>query len=431
VLLTCLLFVIDSIVLHRYAGKDATSAYNEIHAPSLIKNALHPSKILGTLDPSSITAEWTKPLPTVMKSQSPDSKPALDTFINTHDFVSAARKTLTPKTWAFYSSAATDLNTKSRNNAAYADIGLRPRILVNVKDVDTRTSMLGVEMAVPIFCAPAAMAKMVHPEGEKGIAKGCRRVGIPQCISTSASFPISEIFESISEEGTYGSFGPGTIPIFFQLYVDKQREKSEKLLREVQNLGVKAIFVTVDAPVPGKREADERVKADESLSAPMSGAQAKNDAKGGSIGRIMGSYIDSSLSWSDIAWLRKCTDLPIVLKGVQTAMDARRAAQIGIEGIVLSNHGGRSLDTAPPPVLVLLELQKNCPEVFERMEVFVDGGIMRGTDIFKALCLGAKSVGIGRGFLYALNYGSEGVEKFTESKSNGPIMIQAIKADNQ
>ena len=415
---------LTSPVIIRYAGRDASAAYNEIHAPSLIKTSLHSSKIIGSLDPSSITEEWVKPPPSVSKSFSPDSKPPLDTLINTHDFVSAARQTITPKTWAFYSSAATDLNTKARNNQAYTDIGLRPRILINVKDVDTTTTMLGEKMSLPIFCAPAAMAKMVHPDGEKGIARGCRKLGIPQCVSTNASFPIAEILEAVKEPGTYGNFeGDGKMPFFFQLYVDKQREKSEKLLKDVEALGIKAIFVTVDAPVPGKREADERVKADESLSTPMSGAKAKNDSKGGALGRIMGSYIDASLSWADISWLRKCTSLPIVLKGVQTTMDAKKAAEYGIEGIVLSNHGGRSLDTAPAPILLLLELQKNCPEIFDKMEVYVDGGIMRGTDIFKALCLGAKSVGIGRGFLFALNYGQEGVEKFVESKTKPIILL--------
>jgi L-lactate dehydrogenase (cytochrome) len=402
-------------VIHRYAGRDATKAYLEIHAPSLIKISLPESKIIGSLDPSTINDEWAKPPPSVTKSFSPDAKPPLESLINTHDFVSAARQTLTPKTWAFYSSAATDLKTKARNTSAYLDIGMRPRILKDVTTVDTSTKMLGQKMSVPIFCSPAAMAKMVHPNGEKEIAKGCRNAGIPQCVSTSASFPISEIVESISGPGKYGQ-ADGSISIFFQLYVDKQREKSEKLLKLVGELGVKAIFVTVDSPVPGKREADERLKADESMSAPMSGATAKNDAKGGSLGRIMGSYIDASLSWADIPWLRKHTDLPIVLKGVQTAMDAKKAMEYGIEGILLSNHGGRSLDTSPAPVLLLLELQKCCPEVFDKMEVFVDGGVTRGTDIFKALCLGATSVGIGRGFLFALNYGQEGVEKYVESK---------------
>ena len=283
-----------------------------------------------------------------------------------------------------------------------------------MKDVDTSSSMLGNKINLPIFCGPAAMARMIHPEGEKAIAHGCKNVGIAHCVSINASFPIQEIMEAMDQGDGKGGEG---MPFFFQLYVDKQREKSEKLLKHVENLGVKAIFVTVDAPVPGKREADERVKADETASAPMSGAKAKNDKKGGGIGRIMGGYIDPSLSWDDLPWLRRCTTLPIVLKGVQTAMDARRAMENGIEAIVLSNHGGRSLDTAPAPVLVLLELQKCCPEVFDRMEVFVDGGIMRGTDIFKALCLGAKAVGIGRGFLFAVNYGREGVEQYVESKS--------------
>lgn len=270
-------------------------------------------------------------------------------------------------------------------------------------------------MSVPIFCAPAALAKLVHPGGEAEMARGCKSAGVPEAISTAASLPIGEIFEA-GKEGPYGDDEKGEMPFFFQLYVDKQREKSEKLLSKVEKLGAKAVFVTVDAPVAGKREADERVKADEGLIAPNSGVQAKNDKKGGSLGRTMAGFIDPSLTWDDIPWLRKHTSLPIVLKGVQTAMDAKRAMEEGIDGIILSNHGGRSLDTSPAPVLILLEIQKCCPEVFDKVEVFVDGGIMRGTDIFKALCLGAKAVGIGRGFLFALNYGREGVEKYIESE---------------
>jgi L-lactate dehydrogenase (cytochrome) len=343
------------------------------------------------------------------------ARPPLESLINTYDFVSSARQSLTPKAWAFYSSAATDLHTKTRNATAYSDIGLRPRILTNVKSVDTKTTMLGQKMSIPLFCSPASMVKLAHPDGEKAIALGCRAAGIPQCISTSASFPIAEIVDAVKGPGKYGD-QDGQLPIFFQLYVNKEREKSEKLLKLVEELGIKAILVTVDAPVAGKREADERIKADETVSTPMSGTTAKNDAKGGALGRIMAGFIDASLSWDDIPWLRRCTKLPIVLKGVQTAMDAKKAADHGIDAILLSNHGGRSLDTSPAPMLVLLELQKCCPEVFDKMEVYVDGGIMRGTDIFKALCLGATSVGIGRGFLFASTYGPEGVEKFVESK---------------
>lgn len=137
-------------------------------------------------------------------------------------------------------------------------------------------------------------------------------------------------------------------PFFFQLYVDKNRAASEALLQRAQKCGIKAVFVTVDAPVPGKREADERVPAEESMVSmpvPMSGARASNDSKGGGLGRTMGSYIDATLSWSDLKWLRRSTQLPIVLKGIQTAEDAVLAMQHGVDGIVVSNHGGRSLDT--------------------------------------------------------------------------------------
>jgi L-lactate dehydrogenase (cytochrome) len=128
----------------------------------------------------------------------------------------------------------------------------------------------------------------------------------------------------------------------------------------------------------------------------------------------MGSYIDQSMTWADLRWIRAQTDLPIVLKGISGTVDARLAMQNGVQGIVLSNHGGRNLDFSPPSILLLLEMQRCCPEVFDVMEVFVDGGFRRGGDIVKALCLGAKAVGVGRTFLYALHYGQEGAEHLVE-----------------
>jgi L-lactate dehydrogenase (cytochrome) len=133
-------------------------------------------------------------------------------------------------------------------------------------------------------------------------------------------------------------------PFFFQLYVNSDRQKTERLLQDAKRLGVRAVLVTVDAPVPGKREADERIAA-ANVSSAISGAVATNDSKGGGLGRVMAKYIDPSLTWKDISWLKKVSGLPIVLKGIQTASDARRAVQYGACGILLSNHGGRSLDT--------------------------------------------------------------------------------------
>lgn len=212
----------------------------------------------------------------------------------------------------------------------------------------------------------------------------------------------------------------------FQLYVNKDRKKSEETIQRATALGVKAIFVTVDAAGRGKRESDERLKVDEVVINPVTGQRVATDKKGGGLTRTMGSYIDQALIWDDLKWIRNLTNLPIILKGITCAEDAKLAMQYNVDGIMLSNHGGRNLDFSPPAILLLLEMHKNCPEIFDRMEVYVDGGIRRGGDIVKALCLGAKAVGIGRTFLYSLNYGTEGAEHMVESKSSTIDMIDLV-----
>lgn len=154
-------------------------------------------------------------------------------------------------------------------------------------------------------------------------------------ISSNASYPLGSIVES----------GDPAQPFFFQLYVNSDRAKTTELLRNVAGAGIKAIFVTVDAPVPGKREADERVAAATTVQSAISGATSANDKKGGGLGRLMAQYIDKSLVWDDIAWIKRTSGLPVVLKGVQSIADAQMAAEYGVDGIMLSNHGGRSLDT--------------------------------------------------------------------------------------
>ncbi|KAL8636675.1 MAG: hypothetical protein Q9228_005959, partial [Teloschistes exilis] len=233
-------------------------------------------------------------------------------------------------------------------------------------------------------------------------------------VSTNASYSITDIVSALPSPSHSSPTTPKQPPpIFFQLYVSKNRAASESLLRTVHDLGITTVFLTVDSPLAGKREADERVRMEENQPAPMmTGPKDKpvNDKQGGGLGRITGSFIDASLSWDDLPWLRRHWKGKVVLKGIMCAADARRAAQEGVDGILLSNHGGRNLDTAPPAILILLDLQRNAPEVFEKVEVYVDGGIRRGTDILKALCLGATAVGVGRPVLYALGYGQEGVE---------------------
>lgn len=419
-------------VIYRYAGRDASAMYNSIHAPSIIENDLDSSKRIGNFDATSVP-----PNSDILKEpQAASPSPArpkgvrrpLQSIINTHDFEQAASENLSEKAWAFYSSAATDCVTKEANAKFFERIWLRPRILTNVRNIDTRTKMLGTDIPLPLFVSPAAMVKLAHPDGELAIGRGCSNFGIPQTvshpsilgkcplesphlltmvaqISTNASFPLGEITAAAD------------IPYFFQLYVNPDRAASLKLVRQAEKAGVRAIFITVDQPTPGKREADERVKADAAAMAPTpNGAVAANDAKGSGMGRTMSRNIDSATSWDIIKWIRGITKLPIVLKGVQTVEDAILAVEHGVNGLLIGNHGGRSLDTSSPSILVLLELHRTCPEIFNHIEVYLDGGIRRGTDIFKALCLGAKAVGMGRQFLYAANYGPEGVEHLIESK---------------
>lgn len=274
------------------------------------------------------------------------------------------------------------------------------------------------------------------------IARGCAAAGVAVALSTGASCDVADVRAALDDE-----MGESTkVPFIFQLYVHKDRALTEKLLRRVVELGVDAVFLTVDAPLPGKREADERLLIEQTIMqqqqggdeksfrfhAPMTGIQARNDAKGGALGRVMGTFIDADLCWKDIQWVRsllQSSGTPLYVKGIQTAMDARLAMEAGADGIVVSNHGGRSVDTSPPTLLVLLELHRCCPEVFERMEVFVDGGIMRGTDVFKALCLGARAVGVGRGVMYGLTWGKEGVAKVFSSKffrNCEPVFVSSL-----
>jgi L-lactate dehydrogenase (cytochrome) len=186
------------------------------------------------------------------------------------------------------------------------------------------------------------------------------------------------------------------------------------MLRQISaNSKVKAVFVTVDLPVVSKREDDERVKPENVVEKSVSSGR---DDKGAGLARRSGSFIDPALTWDDIPWIRQHTHLPIVIKGIQRWEDAVTACKLGCEGIVVSNHGGRAADTAPPSIITLLELHRNCPEVFASMEVLIDGGFRRGSDVVKAICLGASAVGMGRPFLYAVNYGTAGVEHAISSK---------------
>ncbi|KAJ4306358.1 hypothetical protein N0V88_001158 [Collariella sp. IMI 366227] len=245
----------------QHAGKDATAAYNAVHSPFLLKSILPVSKNLGRLS-SPAPVSSTPSSPTV-------SKPPLSSLISVNDFRLAAHTYFPAKTLAFVSSAATDCHTHRRNSAMYSEITLRPRVMVDVSaPISLETTILGQTVASPIFAAPTSLGKTVHPDGEMEIARACKELnGIAQVVSTSASFSVTDVVRAAAEHPVPPDTDGCNPPIFLQLYVDKHAPNTEALLKSLtdpDNNGdttkslIKGVFLTVDAPVPGKREADER-----------------------------------------------------------------------------------------------------------------------------------------------------------------------------
>jgi L-lactate dehydrogenase (cytochrome) len=394
-------------VIYKYAGKDGTKTYNEYHSANLIEKTLSSSDKKGDFDTSTITDTWLEAQKEETVSEAdPNEKPPLSSIINLDDFEKAFAKSGSQKANAYVSGASNDLITLNANKTFWQRLWFRPRVMRNVSAVNTKMRMLGVDVDMPVWICPMGIAKQAGPEGEAALGRGAKSAGIVHCVSTTASMSVEEIVAS----GEGNSF-------FFQLYVDKQRHKTEAVLKQLEGLPqVKALFVTADLAVVSKREADERIKTQVSVSVYQNGQASAVDKKGGGVARSTGSFIDWSLSWDDLPWLRKHTKLPILVKGIQSAADAKTALDLGCDGIVVSNHGGRALDSAPATILTLLEIRRDCPEVFDKMEVLVDGGIRRGSDVLKAVLLGAKGIGVGRPFQCSVMYDTEGVEHCAYSK---------------
>ncbi|RYP91043.1 hypothetical protein DL770_002873 [Monosporascus sp. CRB-9-2] len=395
-------------IIYAWAGRDASKTYNEYHAKNLIENELEDSDKKGDLDESTVTDTWVNARKTE-EDKTPDQneRPPLSSIINLNDFEEAFAKSASKKANAYIAGASNDLLTLRANAQHWQKLWFRPRVMKNVSKVQMRTKILGQEVSMPVWIAPMGAGILGGPEAEAALGAGAAASGIIHCMSTVTSLPIEEILAT----------APGH-PWFFQLYVDKQRAKSEALLGKLAGQPqFKALFVTTDLPVVSKREADERIRTVEVRPQYLGGTKGALDSKGGGIARNNGGFIDATFNWDDLAWLKKHTGLPIVLKGIQSVADAKKALEMGCAGIVISNHGGRALDNAPSTVMILLELRRDCPEVLEKMEVFVDGGIRRGSDILKALCLGARGVGVGRPFQCSIQYGHKGVEHCASGES--------------
>ncbi|OVA20916.1 FMN-dependent dehydrogenase [Macleaya cordata] len=321
---------------------------------------------------------------------------------NVSECEALAKERLPKMVYDYYASGAEDQWTLKENRLAFSRILFRPRILIDVSKIDITTSVLGSKISMPIMIAPTAMQKMAHPEGELATTRAAASAGTIMTLSSWATSSVEEV----------ASTGPGIR--FFQLYVYKDRNIVTQLVKRAESAGFKAIALTVDTPRLGRREADIKnrftlpsfltLKNFEGLDI---GKLDKTNDSG--LASYVAGQVDRSLSWKDVQWLQTITKLPILVKGVMTAEDTRLAIQAGAAGIVVSNHGARQLDYVPATISCLEEVVKAAEG---RVPVFLDGGVRRGTDVFKALALGASGVFIGRPVLFSLAVdGEAGVRK--------------------
>ena len=306
----------------------------------------------------------------------------MDGPVNVWDYEQLAEQKLDANAHTYFVGGSGDEVTLRDNLAAFERRKLRPRVLVDVSSVSTATTVLGTEVALPILIAPLALQRMAHPDGELATARAAAAAGTIMCLSTAATARPAEV----------AAAAPGA-PRWFQVYVFSDRSQTQELIAEALASDFSALVLTVDTPYLGRRERDLRIdfKVPEDLTVS---------------GDLFGGHFDTGLSWRDLEWLAGY-GLPVVVKGILTAEDARLACEHGAAAVVVSNHGGRQLDGVSSSLDVLEEV---VDAIDGRAEVLLDGGVRRGTDVLKALALGARAVLIGRAMVWGLAAaGEEGV----------------------
>jgi 4-hydroxymandelate oxidase len=317
--------------------------------------------------------------------------------LNLHEYETAARAVLPPMAWHYVSGGSGDEVTLRGNRAAFDRWRLLPRVLRGLRDVSTATSVLGQAIALPVLIAPSGRHRLCHDEGERATARAARAAGTIYTMSTAATIAIEEV-------------APEAGPWWFQLYIYRDRGLTRDVVARAAAAGASALVVTVDVPQRGRREAEERIQfamppgvATALLAAPE-GTRVSAGASGTAVAAEVNAVFDPTLTWEDLDWLASLSPLPILLKGILHPDDAARAVEYGARAILVSNHGGRQLDSA---VAALDALPAVVEAVVGRVEVLVDGGVRRGTDVLKALALGAKAVLIGRPIHWGLAVGGE------------------------
>lgn len=317
--------------------------------------------------------------------------------IHLADYEAAAAELLPQMVYDYYAGGAHDEITLQENRAAFDRIQLRYRVLRDVSSRSLTTEVLGEEVSMPVLIAPTAFHQLATEEGEVATARAATRSGTIVTLSTLSTRAIEDV----------GAAADGRL--WFQLYVYRDREATRELVARAEAAGAKALVLTVDAQIWGVRERDvrNRFQLPEGLQMVNLVSRGKGDfpvVDGSGLAAYVARTFDPSLSWKDLEWLCANTRLPVLIKGVVRGDDAAQALEHGVAGVVVSNHGGRQLDTSPAPISVLEEVVQ---AMGGRGTVLVDGGVRRGTDVVKALALGAHAVLIGRPVLWGLATGGE------------------------
>jgi isopentenyl diphosphate isomerase/L-lactate dehydrogenase-like FMN-dependent dehydrogenase len=309
------------------------------------------------------------------------------------DYERLAAEALAAGPLGYFAGGAGDERTLRDNVAAFERRHLRPRVLVDVTDVSAATTVLGTPVSMPLLVAPIALQKMAHPDGEAGMARAAAAAGTVMTVSTIATSSPAEV----------AAAAPGA-PLWFQVYCFRDRAVTRHLVDQAVDSGFRALVVTVDAPRAGRRERDVRSRFAVPPEIDMPAVTAAMGGRAEITPQEFFGLVDPSLTWDGFADIARESSLPVLVKGVQTAEDARLAVEHGAAGVIVSNHGGRQLDGVAASIDVLPEVVE---AVGDRVEVLVDGGIRRGTDVLVALALGASAVLAGRGPLWGLVAGGE------------------------
>ncbi|MDD2610992.1 MAG: alpha-hydroxy acid oxidase [Giesbergeria sp.] len=325
-------------------------------------------------------------------------------IVNLADHAQQAQQQLDANAWAYFSGGAGDEITLHANRHAWDALRLRPRVLQRLAGGHTRSTLLGRTLAHPILLAPVAFQHLAHADGELATAYAAAALGAGMVLSTQASTPLEAVAQAFLADAGRG-------PLWFQLYLQHDRGFTRALVQRAEAAAYEALVLTVDAPVSGIRDRERRtgfhlppgiraVNLDGLTTRPARALQPGQSP-------LFDDLLHHAPTWEDVQWLQSITRLPVLLKGILHPEDARQAAALGVAGIIVSNHGGRTLDTALPTGQALPAVVQ---AVQGRLPVLVDGGIRRGTDIFKALALGASAVLVGRPAIYGLaNAGAVGV----------------------